>query len=144
MPLNRRRAREVALQVLYADDLNPTRNLADADEFLTRRLHRNVALVDFARSLVAGVRRTRGELDGSLSRLATNWSLARMAAIDRNILRLGAFELLHTATPPRVVVNEAIELAKRYGGKQSHQFVNGILDRLMPRRQTARAAEDST
>jgi N utilization substance protein B len=134
MPLNRRRAREVALQVLYADDLNPQRNLAEADDFLVRRLHRDVALVDFARSLVAGVRKTRHELDASLAKLAANWSLARMAAIDRNVLRLGAYELLHTGTPPRVAVNEAIELAKRYGGRQSHQFVNGILDRLMPHR----------
>lgn len=134
MPLNRRRAREVALQVLYADDLNPQRNLAEADDFLVRRLHRDVALIDFARSLVAGVRKTRQELDASLAKLAANWSLARMAAIDRNVLRLGAYELLHTGTPPRVAVNEAIELAKRYGGRQSHQFVNGILDRLMPHR----------
>ncbi|MFO0904738.1 MAG: transcription antitermination factor NusB [Pirellulales bacterium] len=133
MPLNRRRAREVALQVLYADDLNPSRNLAEADDFLIIRLHRDAKLCDFARSIVSGVRRARQDIDERLSRLASNWSLDRMAAIDRNILRLGAFELLHTATPPRVVVNESIELAKRYGGKQSHQFVNGILDRLMPR-----------
>ena len=100
-----------------------------------RRLHRDIPLVDFARSLVAGVRRTRSEIDVTLGKQASNWSLARMAAIDRNILRLGAYELLHTKTPPRVVLNEAIELAKRYGGRQSHQFVNGILDRLMPDRQ---------
>jgi len=132
MPLNRRRAREVALQVLYADDLNPQRDLTEADEFLCRRLRDVDPLVVFARGLVSGVRRCRGEIDASLGKQASNWSLDRMAAIDRNLLRLGAYEILHTETPPPVVLNEVIELAKRFGGRQSHQFVNGILDKLVP------------
>jgi N utilization substance protein B len=137
MPLNRRRAREVALQVLYADDLNPQRDLTEADEFLCRRLRDVDPLVNFARGIVSGVRRCRGDIDIALSRQASNWSLDRMAAIDRNLLRLGVYELLHTDTPAPVVLNEVIELAKRFGGRQSHQFVNGVLDKLVPPNRTA-------
>jgi len=126
----RSRAREVALQVLFQDDLNPGANPGKADEFLRSRLAGD-ELADFARSLVAGVRRNRGELDELLGRTADNWSLERMAATDRNVLRLGAFEILYTATPGRVAINEAVELAKRFGTAHSAQFVNGILDRFL-------------
>lgn len=126
----RSRAREVALQVLYQDDLNPGHNPADTDAFLGRRLSAP-ELVEFARSLVSGVRKNREELDAVLTQTADNWTLGRMAATDRNVLRLGAFEILHSKTPGRVAINEAVELAKRYGAKHSAQFVNGILDRLL-------------
>jgi N utilization substance protein B len=126
----RSRAREVALQVLFQDDLNPRVNPATADEFLASRLQ-SPELVEFARSLVSGVRRNRGELDELLARTADNWTLERMAATDRNVLRLGAFEILYTSTPGPVAINEAVELAKRFGAAQSAQFVNGILDRFL-------------
>ncbi|MBM3998345.1 MAG: transcription antitermination factor NusB [Planctomycetes bacterium] len=130
----RSRAREVALQILYEDDLNPTRNLQVADEFLCRRLGPDARLIEFGRSLVAGVRRHRPEIDVSLASRAENWSLERMAVTDRNILRLAAYEMLFSDTPGQVAINEAIELAKRYGGRQSPQFVNGVLDRLLRER----------
>jgi len=139
----RRRAREIVLQVLFEEDLNPDQDLQVADQFLVNRMHGNRPLVEFARRLVAAVRQHRKELDRSLSSHATNWSIRRMAPIDRNILRLGAYELLHTETPGRVVINEAVELAKRYGDKQSSQFVNGILDRIL-RGQAAEAAAAET
>ncbi|MBI1900889.1 MAG: transcription antitermination factor NusB [Planctomycetia bacterium] len=126
----RSRAREVALQVLYQDDLNPGGDLADREEFVRRRLQAD-ELIELARSLIAGVRRNRQELDDLLGRTADNWSLSRMAATDRNVLRLGAYEILFTDTPDRVAINEAVELAKRYGTKNSAQFVNGILDRFL-------------
>jgi transcription antitermination protein NusB len=126
----RSRAREVALQVLYQDDLNPQHNPAQTDGFLDSRLISD-ELKHFARSLVAGVRRNRSELDAVLSQTADNWSLGRMAATDRNVLRLGAYEILYSDTPDRVAINEAVDLAKRFGSKQSAQFVNGILDRLL-------------
>lgn len=126
----RSRAREVALQVLFQDDLNPRVNPATADEFLSSRLQTD-ELVEFARSLVAGVRRNRAELDQLLARTADNWTLERMAATDRNVLRLGAYEILYSSTPGRVAINEAVELAKRFGAKQSAQFVNGILDKFL-------------
>ena len=93
-------------------------------------------MIAFARELVAGVRRNRPEMDRLLEEVAENWSLKRMAATDRNILRLGAYELLHTDTPPRVSIDEAVELAKRFGSDQSAQFVNGILDKVMRRKGT--------
>jgi transcription antitermination protein NusB len=92
---------------------------------------RSEELVEFSRSLVAGVRSHGKELDKLIEQEAENWSLKRMAATDRNILRLGAFEMLHTETPARVAIDEAVELAKRFGTAQSAQFVNGILDKLM-------------
>lgn len=126
----RTRAREVALQVLYQDDLNPRHNPADDVLFVKGRLQGD-ELVAFADSLIAGVRRNRGELDALLSQTADHWSLERMAATDRNVLRLGAYEILYADTPGRVAINEAVELAKRFGTRQSAQFVNGILDRLL-------------
>lgn len=131
----RSRAREVALQVLFQDDLNPRVNPAAADEFVGRRLSLP-ELADFARSLISGVRRNRPELDTLLSQTADNWTLERMACTDRNILRLGAFEILYSDTPGRVAINEAVELAKRYGTAHSPQFVNGILDRFLAGRRT--------
>lgn len=127
----RSRAREVALQVLYEDDLNPSRNPAVADDFVRRRLNGDTVLIEFAKSLISGVRRNRPELDQMLVARAANWSLGRMAATDRNVLRLGAYEIMFTETPARVAINEALELAKRFGSKQSAQFVNGILDRFI-------------
>lgn len=126
----RSRAREVVLQVLYQDDLNPQTLPASADWFLQSRLG-SAELVEFARSLLSGVRRNRTELDELVGRTADNWSLERMAPTDRNILRLGAYEILYTDTPGRVAINEAVELAKRFGRTQSPQFVNGILDRFL-------------
>lgn len=126
----RSRAREVALQVLYQDDLNPTHSPLDDERFVHSRLSAP-ELIDFAGSLIFGVRSNREKLDQVLSQTADHWSLERMAATDRNVLRLGAFEILHSDTPDRVAINEAVELAKRFGSRQSAQFVNGILDRLL-------------
>ena len=100
------------------------------DEFIRHRL-RVGELIEFAQSLVAGVRKNRAVLDERLGHIADNWSLERMAATDRNVLRLGAYEILFTETPERVAINEAVELSKRFGSAHSSQFVNGILDRLL-------------
>jgi len=127
----RTRAREIVIQVLYEDDLNPDRNSEVADRFLCSRLNNDQELVDFGRFLLAGVRKHRAEIDKLLVERADNWTLERMAVTDRNILRLGAFEMLHGGTPHRVAINEAVELAKRYGAKQSPHFVNGVLDTFM-------------
>jgi N utilization substance protein B len=132
----RSRAREVALQVLYQDDLNPQDDPSAGDRLLARRLRRPEAL-QFGRSLVAGVREHRAELDRVIAAVAENWSLGRMAVTDRNLLRLGAYEIRYGKTPGPVAINEAVELAKRYGTPQSAQFVNGILDRLVREQQAA-------
>ncbi len=104
--------------------------MAASDLFLRRRLRDDPELVEFARTLVSGVRRNRPELDRVIEEKSDNWTLERMAVTDRNVLRLGAYEILHEDTPGRVAINEAVELAKRFGARQSAQFVNGVLDRL--------------
>ena len=135
----RSRAREIALQILYQDDLNPRHKPGDTDTFIDRRI-RQPELREFTRSLVSGVRRNRSELDAVLEKTAANWRLSRMAATDRNVLRLGAYELLHTDTPAPVAIDEALELAKRFGSSQSSQFVNGILDKVLHKREATDGA----
>ncbi len=130
----RSRAREVAFQVLYQDDLNTCCSPAIGERLIEQRL-RFEDLAQLARELVAGVRRHREEIDGLLGRLAANWSLKRMAATDRNVLRLGAYEILFSETPGRVAIDEAVELAKRFGSAQSSQFVNGVLDQVLQQKE---------
>ncbi|HZZ26540.1 MAG TPA: transcription antitermination factor NusB [Pirellulales bacterium] len=127
----RSKAREVALQILYQDDLNAGAKPTDRTDFLRSRLQEDEDLIAFAQSLIDGVRRNRPELDALLVKTAENWSLERMAATDRNVLRLGAYEILYAGTPGAVAINEALELAKRFGAAQSAQFVNGILDKFI-------------
>jgi transcription antitermination protein NusB len=129
----RSRAREVALQILFEDDVNPRATVADMKQFVAGRLNNSPELIEFCMSLILGVRRNQTELDEQLSKIADNWSVARMAATDRNVMRLGAYEILYTDTPDRAAVNEAVELAKRFGSAQSAQFVNGILDKFIYR-----------
>ena len=126
----RSRAREVALQALFQEDLNPRDSRDQLAPFVNSRLQ-DEAMQEFATMLVLGVLRNQDELDALLELKADNWSLSRMAATDRNVMRLGAFEIRYTDTPDRVAINEAVELAKRFGSKQSSQFVNGILDKLI-------------
>ena len=128
----RSRAREVALQILFEDDVNSRDSVEALESFISARL-KSEELEKFALSLILGVRRNQQELDDMLAKTAENWSVERMAATDRNVLRLGAFEILYAETPDRVAVNEAVELAKRFGSKNSAPFVNGILDKLIHR-----------
>lgn len=131
----RNRAREVALQILFEDDLNPRDSAAELQQFVAARL-KSPELEEFATSLILGVRRNQAELDEMLAKVADNWSLDRIAATDRNVLRLGTYEILYTDTPDRVAVNEAVELAKRFGSANSAPFVNGIIDKFIRREGT--------
>jgi N utilization substance protein B len=116
--------------MLYQEDVNPRQSVEEIKEFVHARLQ-SEELEAFCISLILGVKRNQDELDAMLSKTATTWALGRMASTDRNLLRLGAFEILYTETPERVAVNEAIELAKRFGSSQSAPFVNGILDKFI-------------
>jgi N utilization substance protein B len=84
----------------------------------------------FAKQLVGGVCASREDLDARLAVHSENWRVDRMAAVDRNVLRIGAYEILHTDTPAAIAIDEAVELARRFGGERSPAFVNGILDSL--------------
>lgn len=140
--MNRRsRAREVALQLLFQRDHNPNLQRSALEGFARNRL-READLTAFCLQLFDGVVTHQEDIDQRLSASAENWRLPRMAAVDRNVLRMGAFELLfYPETPPAVAFDEAIELARRYGSAESGAFVNGILDRL--RREAAASTPDS-
>lgn len=126
----RSRAREVALQLLFQWDHNRQVERSDIERFARERL-REPRSVAFCLSLYDGVLAHHHEIDRQLAAAAANWRVARMAAVERNLLRCAAFELLFTPdTPAPVAIDEAVELARRYGGAQSAAFVNGVLDRL--------------
>ena len=132
----RSKARELALQMLYLKDVNPDVEAQIVREMIDERLS-DEPLREFAWQLFAGVMECRTMIDAHIESVAENWVLTRMAPTDRNVLRLGGFELLCTEAPHRVAIDEAIELAKKFGTAQSSQFVNGILDRLIPEEKKA-------
>jgi N utilization substance protein B len=126
----RRKARELALMVLYELDFRPTDAAVVLAEFWKDRAV-PPEVREFADTLVRGTAERTPELDKLIQANAAHWSLARIAPVERNILRLAAFELLYRHDiPERVAINEAIELAKLYGSEESGAFVNGILDQI--------------
>ena len=154
----RRQARERAIQFLFQHDLNPPGNLDSALEHFW--MHQRPAVIEllegkstwgepkelppptvedlaiqqFAELLVRGVIENRDAIDQELANLAANWDLHRMAVVDRNILRLAVFEMLHREDiPPVVSINEAVDIAKKFSTDDSGKFVNGILDKIMAR-----------
>lgn len=138
----RTRARELALQFLYQLDLRGEALFGEAREFLASE-ERDQETTRFALRLVEGVQQHRAALDETIQGVAQNWNISRMAVVDRNVLRLSAYELMHCDDiPPKVAINEAIELGKRYSTSNSGAFINGILDKIMNRaRKDAKAAE---
>ena len=142
----RHRSREIAVQMLYQHDLGGSRleeifhgfegtNLARESDEEDRRSGAGVTeAIDYARTLVEGAVQHRGRVDELIEEGATNWRIVRMSAVDRSILRLAVYELLFESDVPQVVIlDEAIELAKRFGSEQSAAFVNGVLDGLLRR-----------
>ncbi|MAE28050.1 MAG: transcription antitermination factor NusB [Planctomycetota bacterium] len=127
------RGRELALQYLYQSDLKGERDTTLLKEFL-RQEERDGETVRFAKKLVTGVLKDIEQVDKAIEGSAINWEMKRMAAIDRNVLRIGTYELmLCDDIPPKVAINEAIELGKRYSTANSGSFINGILDKIMKR-----------
>ena len=138
---SRRRAREHALSALYQADVGQVEVhralealwgglIEETEDLLGTRAPKSEE-IEFATSLAQGVADHQADIDLRIEASSTNWRIGRMAAVDRNILRLGTFELVHQSeTPPHVVINEAVELAKKFGTRDSKAFVNGILDRI--------------
>ena len=141
MITRRSRAREVALQLLFQFDHNP--NLVrDAIEGFARERLRDQSSIRFCLELYDGVVKEMPVLDQQLQNASENWRIARMPTVDRNVLRMGAYELLFTPqTPPAAVLDEAIELARRFGTKDSPAFVNGVLDQLKNAESGPKSAE---
>ena len=127
----RRESRQVALQLLFQTDANPKVTAYTAREMLEEELRHSDAR-DFAWSLYTGTLSLRDEIDAQLQSVAQNWRLSRMSGTDRNVLRMGVYEMTHMGTPPAVVLDECIEIARAYGSEKSGEFVNGILDKLIP------------
>ena len=128
--MKRSRAREVALQLLFQRDHNPGIGRPSVVRFAHDRLN-NPQMEPFCLGLYDGVMTHLKDIDSRLGAAAENWRLPRMPPVDRNVLRLGSFELLYAPeTPARVALDEAIELARRYGSADSPAFVNGVLDKL--------------
>lgn len=127
---SRRHAREMALQVLYQADLNKM-TAAQALASFFETLSSDKEGEAFARKLVEGCMADAARIDTVISETSSNWRLERMALVDRNVLRLATHELLsHQDIPTRVTLNEAIELAKKFGAEGSAAFVNGVLDKV--------------
>jgi N utilization substance protein B len=145
-PVRRRtKAREVALQLLFQYDLrgpNYEQELGtDLTGLCNEAAEGDEEIRTFAVRLVEGTLKLRNEIDDRLKTVTRNWDLKRMASVDRNILRMTVYELAHCAdVPPKVAINEAIELGKKYSTANSGGFVNGILDRVRMDLEKERAA----
>lgn len=126
----RRKAREVALQVLYQIDVLKV-DVKEATQLFWSNFKAPEETKEFSSILIEGTCNHREEIDRLISSCSENWSLERMAKVDRNILRIAAYELLYCPdTPYKVILNEAIDLGKDYSSDNSSSFINGILDAL--------------
>lgn len=160
MASNRHLGRIIALQTLYEQDFR--RDAGDADFDLETVLQRNINRyedmvddIDFVRHLVAGVTKHAEELDVKLQPIAPEWPIDQIARMDRAVLRIGLYELENEKdVPPKVVINEAVELAKAFGGENSSKFVNGVLGTALrniaeantekPKKAAAKPKKDTT
>jgi len=126
----RRQAREISLNVLYSLDICPV-EIEEAEKAIEQYYVVGKKVVSYASQLLRGTLSNLSQIDGLLKEYAQNWEIKRMASVDRNILRQSIYELLFQVDiPPGVVINEAVELAKKYSTKDSGKFVNGILDKI--------------
>jgi N utilization substance protein B len=129
----RRKARELALQMLFQHDMSgnqPDSIVATFEELQKSKPNTR----EFAEKVFRGTVDHLTELDEMIQNQAENWRLSRMAAVDRNIIRMAVYEFLHeNDTPKLVIIDEAIEIAKKYGTQKSSQFINGILDGILKR-----------
>ena len=124
-------AREHALKILYQADIT-RRDIKTASEIYWEETEdKDLVIQEFSGRLIEGISVNGKKIDEMITTYATNWQLKRMAVIDRNILRMGVYELVFAPDiPPKATINEAVELAKKYGDLDSSKFVNGILDKL--------------
>lgn len=129
----RTQAREIALGVLYQIDICSQDPLVTLQNYWQVHLEENIdeSVKEFATALVNGVIANLASINDKISLYATNWQLDRMAYVDRNILRLATYELIfRDDIPPKVSINEAVELAKKFSSREASKFVNGILDKI--------------
>jgi N utilization substance protein B len=138
---SRRKGREIALQILYQCDWNTINDVDKAVKeyaigLAPEAIPENDPALEFGRTRLQGVLTYKTEIDAILKKNAKRWRLERMASVDRNILRIGTFELCYCPDiPPKVAINEALELAKKFCSGESSAFVNGILDAVLKERE---------
>ena len=130
---NRRKGRELAFRLLYEIELS-RRDISEVFECFQESCDEPAAVRDFAFGLLKGTYENIKAIDEMLKECSSNWDLTRMMPVDRNILRIGAYELAYCDTPRAVAIDEAIEIAKKYGTEKSGKFVNGILDCIRKKR----------
>ena len=131
MPLGlKTKTRARALQILYAWEMQGTPAVVNVASGLVRIVGRVPEALEEAERLAQGVIERCSSLDGHASAAADNWRIERLGAVERNILRIGVYELITEAAPPKVIINEAVQLAHWFGGGKSPAFVNGVLDRV--------------
>lgn len=124
-------AREHALKILYQFDITKRPMDLVVESYWKAEETKDQEIITYANLLAQGVSQIIQDIDHKISDYATNWQIKRMAIIDRNVMRIGLYELQHTSDiPPKVAINEAVELAKKYGDLESSKFVNGILDKI--------------
>ena len=129
--MRRRKARELALRMLYQMETNSE----DTDRALARYCESfpyQQDVIDYTRALLSGIERERETIDGLIKDASDHWRLDRLTYVDINILRIGIYEMLFSEdVPPKVAIDEAIEIAKKYGAEDSREFINGVLDRVL-------------
>ncbi len=125
----RRQVREAIVSLLYSKDLGNDKAFEHSDDFLEERKIRNNQR-DFAKNLLAGLELKSGDIDSKLGDVLQSWDLTRVGAIEKAILRLGAYEILFGETDRAIIINEAVEIAKLLGAENSAKFVNGVLDAI--------------
>lgn len=134
--IKRRKARELALQILFQADVGNLPIEEAMETTLAEATDMDEEIRNYAAQLVRGVWEQKDKLDKQIQSVATNWTIERMAAIDRNLIRMALYEILHVPDVPyRVAINEAVELAKEYGTTESRRFVNGVLGALVRKMQ---------
>ena len=127
----RRQSRELSLQILFQTEFAPQMNLKDLSTVFEKTFENSI--MDYAMILVSGVKANLEKIDLKISTASAHWKIERMASVDRNILRIAVYEMIvaKETLEPKIVMNEAIEIAKKFGTQESSAFVNGILDQIL-------------
>ena len=125
---SRRQSRELALQILFQIEFAPQIQYTEFLEVFEQSVSQDI--IDYADLIINGVKNNKEQIDSTLQRVSQHWKVERMALVDRNLMRMAVYEMLFMpdALKPNIVINEAVELAKKYGSTDSASFINGLLD----------------
>lgn len=129
---NRRFSRELVIQFLYLSEMNEGKIESQLKSFWENNSCKEADVQSFTEDILNNIFDHKKEIDARLEKYSDNWTLSRMTVIDRNLLRMAASELMYSKTvPPKVAIDEAVEIAKKFGSEDSPNFINGVLDRIL-------------